>query len=288
LNKIHVGFLVAYDYELLYKSIPIVYEEADAIFLAIDKDRRTWNGNSFSIQPEFFRWVTNFDKDGKIHLYEENFYVPELTTMQCEVRERKMLSEHMGIGNWLLQLDADEYFIDFSEFVNFLRSKNHLLKNPERHPVEVDSFLINIFKRVNGGLLIVDKATKIRVATNWPDYKVGRKTKNRVIYHNSLILHECLSRTREELEIKFDNWGHNVDVDKKAYLDRWESIDETNYKESEGHFYLSNTGWKHLDFIKGNTIEEWSSEVRERKNMYKSDAWIFKKNLGQRIKHLFK
>ena len=288
MNKIQVGFLVAYDYELLYKSVPIVYEEADEIFLAIDKDRRTWNGNSFEIDNSFFTWVEQFDTQKKITIYEDNFYVPELTTMQCEVRERKMLSDKMGLGNWLLQLDADEYFIDFKAFVDFLKTKNHLLKNPEKNPVEVDSFLINIFKRVKGGLLIVDKATKIRVATNWPDYRVGRKTKNRVVYHNSLILHECLSRTREELEVKFDNWGHNVDVDKKAYLDRWESINETNYKESEGHFYLSDDGWKHLDYIKGDTIEEWATEVRDRKNMYKSSDWILKKNIGQKIKHLFK
>lgn len=288
MNKIQVGFLVAYDYELLYKSVPIIYAESDEIFLAIDKNRRTWNGNSFEIDPSFFAWVQQIDTQNKITIYEENFYIPELTTMQCEVRERKMLSERMGIGNWLLQLDADEYFIDFKAFVDFLKTKNYLLKNPSKNPVEVDSFLINIFKKVDGGLLIVDKATKIRVATNWPDYRVGRKTKNRVIYHNSLILHECLSRTREELEVKFDNWGHNVDVDKKAYLDRWESINETNYKESEGHFYLPGDGWKHLDYIKGDTIEAWATEVRDRKKMYKSPFWIFKKNVGQRIKHLFK
>ena len=116
MKKIQVGFLVSYDYELLKNAIPQVYKESDTIFLAIDKDRKTWNGNSFEIKEDFFQWINVFDVDAKIEIYEDQFYCPELTAMQCEVRERKLLGEKMGIGNWLIQLDADEYFLDFKKF----------------------------------------------------------------------------------------------------------------------------------------------------------------------------
>ena len=39
MGKIQVGFLVSYDYDLLRNAIPLVYDFADSIFLAIDIDR---------------------------------------------------------------------------------------------------------------------------------------------------------------------------------------------------------------------------------------------------------
>jgi hypothetical protein len=285
--KIQVGFLVSYDYELLKNAIPLVYTTADTVFLAIDKNRKTWKGNNIVIDESFFDWIKDFDEDKKIVIYEDDFYVPDHTTMQCEVRERKMLAEKMGKGNWIIQLDADEYFIDFPEFVKFLRSKKHLLKNPEKTPVEVSPFLVNIYKKVKDGVLVVDNATKIRAATNFPDYKVGRKTKNRTLYHNSLILHECLSRTREELETKLDNWGHDVDINKKEFLEKWESVNENNFKTMQDFFYLEPSSWKTLKYLKGNTVAELSRSMKE-EGMYHTFFYVWFKNLGQFFKHFFK
>ena len=119
MGKIQVGFLVSYDYDLLRNAIPLVYDFADSIFLAIDIDRKTWNGESFNIENDFFGWIKEIDIKDKIIIYEDNFYQPNLTTMQCEVRERKLLANKMGIGNWIVQLDADEYFINFARFARF-------------------------------------------------------------------------------------------------------------------------------------------------------------------------
>lgn len=38
MKEIQVGFLMSYDYELLKISIPLVYEEADHITIALDKN----------------------------------------------------------------------------------------------------------------------------------------------------------------------------------------------------------------------------------------------------------
>jgi hypothetical protein len=40
MKKIHIGFLLSYDYELLKFSLPPVYKSADRIFLARDKELR--------------------------------------------------------------------------------------------------------------------------------------------------------------------------------------------------------------------------------------------------------
>ncbi len=290
MKKIQVGFLVSYDYELLKSAIPQVYTNADTIFLAIDVNRKTWNGKPITIDPSFFDWISTYDKDGKIVIYEDDFSKPELTTMQCEVRERKMLANKMGIGNWLIQLDADEYFINFEKFVWYLKTKNHLLDNPEENKVQFHPFHVSLYKKTKNGYLYVDEATKTVVATNYPDYRVGRKTHGKVIYVNALILHECLSRNREDLITKLSNWGHNTDIDLDGFMAKWDSVNENNYKEMTGFFYMKPSVWERLDFIEGENITEVFKNFKTQKEeqLYKSKFYIFKKNLGQYLKHLFK
>ena len=47
---IKVGYLVSYDYELIFNSLPTIYNDADSIYLAIDENRSTWSGNNFTIK----------------------------------------------------------------------------------------------------------------------------------------------------------------------------------------------------------------------------------------------
>ena len=54
MKKIQTGFLVSYDYEKLKKSIPPVYNDSDEIFLALDRENRTWTGTKFEINDDFF------------------------------------------------------------------------------------------------------------------------------------------------------------------------------------------------------------------------------------------
>ncbi|KIA95701.1 MULTISPECIES: hypothetical protein [unclassified Flavobacterium] len=286
MKKIQVGFLVSYDYSYLKTALPQVYKESDSIFLAIDKERKTWKGESFIIEDEFFQWIKAVDVDSKIQIIEENFYCPELNSMECEVRERKILSEKMGIGNWLIQLDCDEYFLKFKEFVAFLRTKDHFLDNPEKNQVQISPYLINLYKRVDSGMLYVEKTSKVIVATNYPSYKIGRRTRKRVIYYKGLVLHECVSRSKEELEMKFSNWGHDFEINKKALIEKWESVNENNYKTIFDFYYLEPERWKRLEFVKGTTFEEIKENLDLEKIMPTS-FFIWKKNFGQWFKDFF-
>lgn len=290
MKKIQVGFLVSYDYELLKNAIPLVYKLADTIFLAVDIDRKTWNGSPITIDDSFFNWIKTFDTENKIVIYEDNFCKPELTTMQCEVRERKMMAEKMGIGNWIIQLDADEYFINFERFVKFLKSKDAYLTNPEKHKIQIQPFHVSLYKKTENGYLYVNEATKTVVATNYPDYKIGRKTHGKVIYFNALILHESISRDREDLITKLTNWGHNEEVDVDGFMKKWDAVNESNYKDMQDFFFLEPEKWKHLDFVKGSNFTELFENFKKEKEkgLYKSKVFIFKKNLGQFFKYLFK
>lgn len=285
MGHIHVGFLLSYDYEKLKFSIPPVYTKADAIYIAIDEQQRTWSGKPFEIDPEFFAWLKAFDVEDKITIYKDNFYIPELSAIQNDSRERFMLSQKMGIGNWLIQVDADEIFIDFDKFVSTLRSHDKYLKFPKKNPIQIAGFLINIYKYLDDGILYVDEPTKVLLATNYPNYKVARKTKERIIYTDNILLHECLSRTEKELRFKLDNWGHNVDVDER-FFEKWRKADKDNYTTLTDLFYLEPHKWKKLGYIESRDLEDIKKLIKKKPNLSLSSFYLFKKNFGQWFKNL--
>lgn len=288
MKKIHVGFMLSYDYEKLKNSIPPVYKDADAIFIAEDIEYRTWSGKNFEVSSSFYDWLNEIDTENKIQIYKDDFYVPELSPIENDTRERTMLSEKMGIGNWLVQVDADEYFIDFSKFVQTLRKYDRFLDNPKKTPILISGFYINMFKYIEDGLLYVNYPTKVFLATNYPNYKYARQTKERIIYTDNLLIHECVSRSEEDLMMKFTNWGHANDFDIAEYIKKWRSVNKDNYKEMENFFYLQPEGWKTLDFIGTKDLDEIKERLNGKPELHPSQWFLFRKNLGQYFKHLFK
>lgn len=286
MKKIQVGFLMSYDYEMLKKAIPPVYSAADSIFIGLDEKNYTWSGEKIEIDPAFFDWLHKIDVDQKITIYRNNFYVPELTAMKNEVRERKMLALEMGLGNWIIQVDCDEYFLNFEGFVSDLRKYDHLLNDPEDRPVQIAAFLLVLYKYVDGGILYVDKVRRQMMATNYPEYKVGRNTKQRVIYTKNLLLHESVSRSEEEIITKFRNWGHREETNLEKFLEKWRVVNSENFTEYQNFFYLEPEKWKNLNFVKGNSMEEINSNL-DYEEFMPSYRYIWKKNFGQWLKFLF-
>ncbi|WP_347372842.1 hypothetical protein [Aequorivita sp. Q41] len=287
-KKIQVGFLLSYDYENLKKAIPPVYREADAIFIAEDMEYRTWSGEKFEVDQSFYDWIKQFDTEGKIQIYRDDFYIPELSAIENDTRERTMLSEKMGVGNWLIQVDADEYFIDFKKFVKTLRTYDSFLNNPEKTPVQIAGFLINMYKYTDDGLLYVDNPTKVLLATNYPKYTYARQNRKRIIYTDNLLMHECISRSEKELMTKLTNWGHSKDFDIEKYVEKWRSVNKENYKKKQDFFYLQPDGWKTLDYIDTKDLNEIKQQLNKNPKLHPSAIFLFKKNFGQYFKHLFK
>ena len=284
MKKIHVGFLLSYDYEKLKLAIPPVYKGADRIFIAMDEELRTWSGNTFEVDPSFFEWVKEFDVDNKIEYYKDNFYIPELNAIQNDTRERHMLGLKMGIGNWLIQVDSDEYFIDFERFVKNLRRYDCYLKNPEKTPIQFAGFHINVYKYLDDGLLYVNKPTKLLLATNYPNYKNAKNTKERIVYHDTFILHEGLARTEEELELKLANWGHMHEVN-MTFLDKWKMANKDNYHTIKDVFYLEPGIWKELGYLPSKSLTDLKKLVANDPNLQIPKMKLFFRNFGQWFKH---
>lgn len=287
MKKIHVGFLLSYDYEKLKLSIPPVYDTADRIFIAEDYNNKTWSGNDFVVDNSFYKWLEEFDVDNKIEFYRDNFYIPELTAIENDTRERHLLSLKMGIGNWLIQIDADEYFIDFQSFVSNLRKYDHFLDDPERNKIQFAAYWLIIYKYTKNGILYVNKPMKAIFATNYPNYKCARRTDERVIYTDNLVMHESLSRTRDELCLKINNWGHSDEVNKR-FMEKWDEVNENNYKEFTDLYYIEPQRWKSLEYFPSKKIKEILFFIEKNNIFRQSNTTLFLKNFGQWFKCLLR
>lgn len=294
-QKIKLSFCVAYDWEYLKYSLPLVYKDADTICLAIDKDRISWAGNKFEFDEEGFRQlVKKIDTDNKISVFEEDFHLPELMPMQNEIRQRKMMAAFLGDKDgWHLQLDSDEYFLNFTAFVQYLK------KLKPRRPINVCCPWITLYKRIDEGFLMVnpikfDKIEFIPIATNYPQYEHGRRNGNFNHLTDFAILHQSWARSSEEVWQKLNNWGHKFDSDIKVHFEMWNKANLTNYTTFRNFNQAKPDNWPELnllplhkdasvlDLIKNKIELPVSINKTQLRN--KNSIWVsrFKKILGKK------
>ena len=254
---IKVGFCVAYDWYFLRHALPLVYSSADTICLALDKDRISWGGERFSIgERDFERFIQETDIDGKIILFEEDFHKAELTPMQNEVRQRRMMAEKLGPGGWHIQLDCDEYFLNFDQFASYLRAKN------SAKPLNVCCAWVTLYKRVPQGFLYVrpnrsEQVEFIQIATNHPDYTFGRRSGHFNHYTNHLVIHQSWARTDDEVRQKLLNWGHKNDFDGEQYFLQWSNTSFENYRSLSNFHPIQQPLWAKLAFFPAESVDDF-------------------------------
>ena len=264
-NLIKIGFCVSYDWYLLKKSIPPVYKYADLICLALDKGRRSWAGNRYNFdEAAFEQFVKEIDPDNKVVVYEDDFSLPKLNARENCNRHRMMIAERMGKGGWHLQIDSDEYFIDFKGFVRDLKK---IYKNPNGYerPLNVCGCWIPLVKKVDRGYIYADylpgKPELVPVATNVPKYERARHNGYFNIVKPYFIIHETWARGKEEMLFKAANWGHSAEELKKResrekYLKKWNDLDRNNYLKAKDFHPLVGEIWPRLSFVEAETIDE--------------------------------
>ncbi|QJX47559.1 hypothetical protein HMJ29_11655 [Hymenobacter taeanensis] len=262
---IKVGFNVAYDWEFLKTSLPIVYSSADKICLSIDKDRIGWSGKKYAFNDdEFYKFVKELDVDGKIDIYEDDFHITQLSPIDNDTRQRRLMSERMGDGGWFVQLDADEYFIDFEGFAKRLRNTKY------SYPVNINCALVILYKRLGSGFLVIDnggysKAEKFPVATNVPAYKYARISDWFNIQYPFYILHQSWARSEEEIQQKVSNWGHKLDFDTNEYTNFWKGLDQENYKNVKNFHPIQPAVWSKLELVPAQGLESLVEYYKEKK-----------------------
>jgi hypothetical protein len=163
----------------------------------------------------------------------------------------------MGEGGWHIQLDCDEYFINFKGFVEFLKKQPR--KN--RYKTNICCQMITLFKKLDTGYLYVLNHKKnqeyFQIATMDPSYEYGRRNGFFNIYTDFCIIHQSWARSQEEIIQKIHTWGHANDFDKEHYIEFWKSIHEGNYKTMVNFHPLVPSVWERLAFEPAATIDSF-------------------------------
>lgn len=254
---IKVGYLVSYDYNMLLTSIKQLYNDVDRIFIAIDKDRKTWSGNNFELPQSFFEAIKAFDSKNKIEFYFDSFYVPELLPMECETRERNMLLKKMGKG-WLMQLDVDEYIYDFSKVAKYLKKYWYLTVFPKYTPIVFKGKWVTLYRQLADGYLYIENNEQFPFITNQSSYTCTRNN-NKVRNHfsNINVIHQSWARTEDEIQMKIKNWGHRDDFNTQQYFEFWKNLNSDNYKNYTNIHPIEPEVWGKLSFIPTISIDDF-------------------------------
>lgn len=257
---VKVGYLISYDYEYLKYSLPLVYanNKVQEIILVIDKYRLTWSGNKFEIPDDFFKWIKEIDVQHKIKILEDAFCNTELSPMINETVERNYLYSQMGKCDWYIQLDCDEYFVNFESFINELE-KIYLDKNKVLNQISVTVRFANLFKKIEKGFLVISPIREnCWVATSNPICYYGRVNEdNEKIEVDTILVHQSWARDETEIRQKINNWGHKNDFNSDSYFKLWQSLDEHNYKYIQNFHPLKNNDeiWNELKLLSIDTID---------------------------------
>lgn len=278
---IKVGMLISYDYRYACYSLPLLYDHADRITLAIDQDCRTWAGNPFAIDDSFWDWLQKLDVHKKIEIYRDDFHRPELDTMGNDTRERNMLAQHMGAGGWHVQVDSDEYFPGFGAFARFLRRHSRWTA-PGRPPIDVGAFWIPLFRKIDGGFLYVkDAYESFPLATNRPEYISARKSEHLIRYTRHCVFHQTWARPDEEVFAKISNWSHSGDFKTQSYFELWKSVDRHNYRNIHDFHPCYPKIWRSLGWTPGGDIPEFIANYRRHNPLTVPRRIYIRRRLGQ-------
>lgn len=262
---IKVGYLLSYDYKYIFNSLKQIYDFSDKIYICYDKDGKTWAGNNFTIPQDVFNQIKELDHHDKIIFYSDSFYVEGMSTIDLDTRQRNMLSQRMGEGGWHLQIDSDEYPINFNKLTIFLRKHKYLLKHPEKTPVNFFVNFVTLFKQTEEGFFVIAPYTEACfLITNVPVYVNARLPKNeyylRLDFNN---IHQSWARSNEEIHQKINNWGHNNDFDTREFLEKWDNLSVDNYKNFKDFHPLAPDHWKELQFIPAKNTEEFIENFKK-------------------------
>lgn len=255
--KIEVGYVLSYDYNMFLTSVKQLYEYVDKIVVGIDVDHKTWSGNCFEIPDSFFDEVNIFDKRNIIEFYFDTFYIPSLSPMECESRERNLVLKKLGKG-WKIQLDVDEYIYDFQEVAKYLNKYWYLNILPNITPVCIKGTLITLYRELHDGYLFIDNREQFPFITNQTVNTHTRRNESIKNYFSNIkVIHQSWARKECEIMLKINNWGHRDDFDTQSYFLFWKSLSSSNYKDYRNIHPLIPEVWNKLYFLPSTSIDDF-------------------------------
>lgn len=263
---IKVSYLISYDYCMLLTSVKLLYKYVDKIIIAVDKNFKTWSGNTFEIPESFFKEVSNYDTRNIIEFYFDTFFIPSLSSTECESRERNMVLRKLGRG-WKIQLDVDEYVYDFYKIKKYLNRYWYLTIFPKYTPLCIHGNLITLYKELPNGFLFIDNNESFPFITN-QNSNTNRRRNDKIRNYNAQIkvIHQSWARPEKEIIMKIKNWGHNNDFDTDKYYIFWKNLNIDNYKNYINIHPIVPDIWNQLNFIPAISIDHFINKFASQNN----------------------
>ena len=257
MKKINVSYLVSYDYEYLFTSLNCIYNYVDQIVISIDKNRQTWSGNNYSIDDSFFENLKKIDSRNIIEVYEDDFFVKDLTPMECETRQRNLTLQKLKRG-WKVQLDVDEYLYDFQVIKDYLYKYWYLSFFPKLTPIGFIGKLVTLFKINNDEYYYIENNERFPFITN-QNFNIKARSNSKIFNYlsNVNVIHQSWARTEDEILTKIKNWGHRDDFDTMRYFNYWKNLNCDNYLDYKNFHPIVPEVWNELKLIKAKNIDDF-------------------------------
>ena len=237
--RIGAVMVVQNDSETVERSLASFYDGVDHIVVSTDP-QRGWSGKP--ITPDDTRErIHAFDTDHKIEIMEGDFCRCEEPlrneTYQRQVSADRLLERRPGL-DWVVQVDADEVFLDFADFKACLAAQ----------PAEVRSISwrwIQLFNRMEDGryLVIVNQNGEPHLETfavaNRPQYRLDSCRRLKLPERNGkpdpdtqyiapanmaygrTVLHYSYAKSEARVWEKLQTWGHAKEIDAEAFFAVW-------------------------------------------------------------------
>jgi hypothetical protein len=225
-----------------------------------------------------------------VKVYEDSFARQGFTPPENEIYQRRKMAEFLGPGGWHIQLDCDEYFLDFGGFVKYL----HKLDFGPIDEINICCPVLTLFRQTRNGFLYVDPVRSdnlefFQIASQRPTYHYGRRNGFFNIYTNFTIIHQSWARTPEEIKTKLSNWGHKNDFDQAQFYACWSGLDDDNFHSLKDFHPITPSLWPKLAFAKGQTVPEFTRLFDQRTFVLLSRFELILKNsrFFSRVKSLF-
>ena len=240
MNGVRIGvvMVVQNDAETIERALRSFYPQVEAIIVSTDL-KRGWSGQP--ITPDTtLDIVRELDTDGKIEIVTGDFCrgtvpIANETVQRQEAADRLAVS-HPGL-DWILQIDADEEFLDFGVVREALADC----------PATVSAFQwrwLTVFNTTENGrlLLVTDNqavplyepfalghrpGTRLKVARNveLPENaeESGRLwTAPANLPYGKGVLHYSYAKSEARVREKLDTWGHSDAPEKERFFAQWQ------------------------------------------------------------------
>lgn len=252
---------IAYDYKRALDAIDAYYPIADEIVLGLDQARISWSRKSFPFDnDDFSASIKVIDKENKIRVIEDNFHARS-NPMDNDTQERQRLADCCADDHWVVQVDSDEIILNPETFADWMRSHAKIENS-------IRGEFITVFKVFGDSALIVKrpKRTMIHVASiKGVPFTMGRNTEQPPQVSPLVVFHNSWGRTREDLWMKLENWGHSADFDIAAYLKMWDSVTLDNFPNFTNIHPLYGPNWPGLELVDLKQYRARAASIRMRR-----------------------